>query len=335
MSVTLIKGDDPVLVAQQVKAKVSELLGDGDASLIVEELTESTYQDEAGLVEIAPLVNAAQTPPFLTDRRIVVGRNLGLFSTQDSVKPLVEILDSKLAEVDMVLVWEKGQSSTRLPAIPKSLKKGIEDAGGITIDAAPKGKALKKLVEEKLLSSAVTLDQSAINLIADNTGDNAGAIDSLLAVLESTFGTQGVLKAEDVKPFLGTASDIPPWDLTDAIDSGDIVGSLNMLSRMFGGGQRHPLQIMSILHGHYQKALALDGAVVGNEKDAAALLGMKGSTFPAKKALTLSKRLGPVKVKKAIELLAQADIDLRGNTAMEPEAVAEVLVARLALNSKR
>ena len=58
-------------------------------------------------------------------------------------------------------------------------------------------------------------------------------------------------------------------------------------------------------------------------------LGIKGSTFPAKKALTQSRRLGPDGVARAIALLARADVDLRGASGLEPQTVIQVLVARL------
>ncbi len=49
-----------------------------------------------------------------------------------------------------------------------------------------------------------------------------------------------------------------------------------------------------------------------DEKSAAALLGLRGSTFPARKALDQTRRLGPQGVARAIDLLAGADLDLRG-----------------------
>ncbi len=57
---------------------------------------------------------------------------------------------------------------------------------------------------------------------------------------------------------------------------------------------------------------------------------MKGSTFPAKKALQQSRALGSAKVARAIEMLARADVDVRGATAVEDRTTMEVLVARLA-----
>ena len=57
---------------------------------------------------------------------------------------------------------------------------------------------------------------------------------------------------------------------------------------------------------------------------------MTGSTFPAKKALGQTRKLGSEGVTRAISLLAAADLDLRGQSGLESRAVVEVLVARLA-----
>ena len=51
--------------------------------------------------------------------------------------------------------------------------------------------------------------------------------------------------------------------------------------------------------------------------------------FPAKKALGNYRRLGGSGVRRAVQLLADADLDLRGDTDLDPETVMEVLVARL------
>ena len=103
---------------------------------------------------------------------------------------------------------------------------------------------------------------------------------------------------------------------------------------MTEGGSRHALQVLATLHTHYQRALALDGAGAGDEKAAAAVLGLTGSTFPARKALNLSRRLGSAKVASAVNLLARADLDVRGASAVPDATTLEVLVARLARMSR-
>ncbi|MDA3041400.1 MAG: hypothetical protein O3C27_18105 [Actinomycetota bacterium] len=333
-TVVMIKGDDITLVSQAVQDAVRQLLGDGDRSLMVEEVGEDHYVREGADPDLAPLVNAAHTPPFLTEKRIVIGRHLGLFTKGEQVAPLVRWLEDPLDSTDLVLVWEKGSNSTRLGAVPKSLKDAIAKRGGTEVDASPTGKSRRALLDQQMADAAVRLDASARALIADRLGDDVGRLRSIVEALLSTFGSGAPLAADDIDPFLGEAADVPPWELTDALDNADIAVALDRLHRMMSGGDRHPLQVLATLHAHYQRALALDGAPVSDERGAAELLGIKGSTFPAKKALTLTRRLGSARIRQAMLLLAEADLALRGASAVEPEAVMEVLVARLARMGK-
>ena len=73
--------------------------------------------------------------------------------------------------------------------------------------------------------------------------------------------------------------------------------------------------------------LRLDGSGISGEADAAAAVGM--APFPAKKALSQARRLGSAPIARAITLLADADLDLRGIKEWPDELVLEVLVARL------
>jgi len=104
---------------------------------------------------------------------------------------------------------------------------------------------------------------------------------------------------------------------------------LAALHRMLGAGDRHPLVLMATLHGHFGRMLRLDGVEGLDEAGAARLLGLKGSTFPARKALDGARSLGSPGIAEAFRLLAAADLDLRGATAWPERLVLEVLVARL------
>jgi DNA polymerase-3 subunit delta len=57
-------------------------------------------------------------------------------------------------------------------------------------------------------------------------------------------------------------------------------------------------------------------------------LGIKPG-YPARKAMEQARRLGGSSIRRAIDLLAAADLDLRGQTDLDSETVMEVLVARL------
>ena len=339
LPVYLVKGADEVVLEAAVVDLVRALVGDGDRSLMVEEITVDAYDVEPFGVEVAPLVDAAQTPPFLTDRRVVVGRQAGVFGTKDAVAPLVAYLADPLPSTALVIVWEKDGrpgKQGRLSAVPRSLADAVKASGGLVLDTAPgTGKGRTTWVDDQLREASVTLDAAARSAVVAHLGDDVGRLPGLLATLEGVFGQDARLGVGEIEPYLGGAGDVAPWDLTDAIDSGDVPKALDQLHRMLDGGSRHPLQVMATLTNHYLRMARLDDPEVRGEKAAAEALGItKGSTYPARKALDGAQRLGPDRLAEIVALLAQADLDLHGAKAWTSELVIEVLVARLAGRSR-
>jgi DNA polymerase III delta subunit len=88
------------------------------------------------------------------------------------------------------------------------------------------------------------------------------------------------------------------------------------------------LGIISSLHTYVSRMARLDGANVAGEAEAAALLGI--AAYPAKKALSQSRRLGTDALLRMVGLVADADVDLRGRSSWSDDLILEVLVARLA-----
>lgn len=321
--VHLVKGDDDVILRDAVREVVHALVGDLDPGLTVEEVGRERLVDADGSdATIVPLVDAAQTPPFLTDRRVVVGREVEMFTRAEQVAPLVAYLDDPLPTTSLVLVWAGGR-------IPKSLVEAIKRSGGQQVDASP-GRKVAPWVDEHLGAAGLRLDRAATERLVAWLGDDPQRLVGVIETLKGSYSAGTPLGLAEIEPFLGEAGGVPPWELTDAVDRGDIAESLDKLHRMLDGGGRHPLQVMATLHGHYARMLQLDGAPVRSEKDAAQLLGMKGSTFPARKALTQVRKLGHDKIVRALDLLSTADLDLRGGKAWPEVLVMEVLVARLA-----
>ncbi|MGI8756568.1 MAG: DNA polymerase III subunit delta [Acidimicrobiales bacterium] len=338
--VWLVKGSDDVLRGEALTKVVTELVGDSDRTLLVEEVDlDQVVRDrgERGLdgVDLGPVLDAAQTLPFLTDRRIVVVRHFARFTKGEEVQGLVDYLADPSPTTELVLVWEKPRVGTASTKVPASLTKAVKAAGGEILDSgATTGRGFSGWVGEQFTASGLDVGPQVRDLVAARLGEDAGAIVGLIERLKGAYGTGARLGPDEVEPFLGEAGGVPPWDLTDAIDKGDVPLALDRLQRMMVGGSRHPLAVMATLQSHYLRMLRLDGAGVRGEKEAADVLAMKGSTFPAKKALTQANRLGGAGVRRAVGLVADADVDLRGARAWPGEMVMEVLVARLARLSR-
>ncbi len=319
-SAYLVKGDDASVVAQEVRTLLAEVVGDLDHALVVEEIGGGAGDE----LSVGAVVDACLTPPFLVDRRVVVVREAGRLLTAD-VPRLVEVVKDPLPSTVLVLVGGGG-------TVPAPLVKAVNAAGRIIDVTTSKAGDRKAWLHEHLRGAPVKLEPAAADLLAGHVGEDLGRVEGLLGALSAAYGQGARISAEELAPYLGEAGNVPRYELTDAIDKGDPGRALLVLHRILDAGGLVPVQVLATLHGHFANMLALDGDDVGGERDAAALLGT--APFVAKKALEQSRRLGSARIAEAINLIAAADLDVRGASGLNAEVVIEILVARLARQTR-
>ena len=91
----------------------------------------------------------------------------------------------------------------------------------------------------------------------------------------------------------------------------------------------HPLQIVSLLANHFRKLAILDSPDINNKDDAHLALGSKGKPYGSQKLWELSRRLGSKRILQSIIELGNADVSIKGETAIDGQIVIELLVISL------
>jgi DNA polymerase-3 subunit delta len=314
-STYLVRGDDPTLVAQEARGLIDTLVGDREPSFVVEEHGASGED-----LDVKAVIDACLTPSFLGDRRVVVVRDAGRIGAAEAAG-LAAVVADPLPTTVLVLVGGAG-------TVPQALVKAVTANGELVDASAGTGRDRTSWVADHLKDAPLRFDAGARARVQAHLGDDLGRLAGLIETLVAAYGEGAPISIEELEPFLGSAGAVPPWDLTDAIDSGSIAGALSALRRMLDAGGRHPTEVIGVLHRHYSNMLALDGITQLDAAEAAQLLGVR-SPFVAKKAMEQGRRLGAERIAQAINLLADADLDVKGRTALPPDLVLEVLVARL------
>jgi DNA polymerase-3 subunit delta len=337
--VYLVKGGDPILRDREVARLLDELVGDEDRTLLVEEYTvpakagaaQSAGDDEAPAEDVAgaapivsAVVNAAQSPPFMTSKRIVVVRDYEALPA-DAVAPVVTVLGDLLDTTDVVFV--AGAGGRVVKALADALA-GANVRGGAS-------EKLSDVLQRELDRAGLTLKGDAARVVIAHLGDDAGRIAALVDLWSSTFGAGAHLELDDVTPYLNDVGAVRPFELTNRIEEGDVAGALETLHRLLTVTSAtqpkpmHPLQVLGILAGRYRKLARLDTDTVNTVDDAHRIWGGK-SSYPAKKALEATRALGPDGFARAFAELHTADIGIKGATGLPEGAVLEITVARLA-----
>ena len=123
MACYLITGDDESLMLTAIGELVKKLVGDGDRTLMVDDFNGEEF-------EMRSVVDAAQTAPFLTDKRVVLARGVGRFNADD-VGSLVAYIDDPLPSTELVLVAGGGRMAKAVTdAMKRAQATTIEEVGG-------------------------------------------------------------------------------------------------------------------------------------------------------------------------------------------------------------
>ena len=346
MTILLVQGTDPSLRDREVQRAIDELLGPVDRSLALDDHTvESRRRGAAADAEPADdepsssgslelpaftaIVNALQSPPFMTECRVVVVREIGNL-TGDQAKWLAEWMGDPLPGVNLVLVLGGGR-------VPAALDKAVKAVADVV---APESEQTAAALAGAAKTARLKLSREAATRIASHFGDDAGRVPELVELLRATYGSGATLDVDDVEGYLGELGTAGRFDLTNAIDRGELGAALEVLHRLLTATSAsqpkplHPMQVMASLVYHYQRLLRLDDPSITTKEQAASVLGMKsagGARFP----LEAARRLGSDGMREALALLAQAELDLRGQSGLDERTAIDVLVARLAALSRR
>jgi len=331
-AVFVIKGTEPALVDHGVAELLAELtspngqpedagkgpITEGTSSVAIEEhRVPAPGNADEGV--IGSVIDALFTPAFLADRRIVVLRDAENLDAAQAGELTSRVSESFAPNVLVLAIVGKALPSP----LAKAVKTRVQE---IETSPGPSGRARTQWLSEQLQLAPVHLGPAARQLLERHLGEDVSRLYALLDVLAAAYGEGASVSAVELEPFLGEEGGAPPWDLTDALDRGDAKAAVAAAHRLLRS--RHPFQLLATLHRHYGAMLRLDGTGVTDPNAAAALLGMSG--YPAGKVLNQARKIGPGRVARAISLIADADLDLRGVVDWPAKLVIEVLVARLA-----
>ena len=339
MTTHLVQGAEPTLRDREVHRIVDMLLDGADRAFALEDHVVASGRGSGGDPDdgdaavdapvFAAIANALASPPFMTPVRVVVVHDIGHLRT-DQAQWLAAWIAEPLDGVHLVLVAGGGRT-------PPALEKACGAHGEVS---KPPAEDTGAVLDAELRAVHLRLGRDARDRVIAHLGEDAGRVPELVELWHSAYGAGAELGVAEVAPYLGEMGTAGRFDLTNAIEQGDVARALEVLHRLLGSSSgrdpkpAHPMQILAGLWGSYRRLLKLDDPSINTPEQAAVVLGMKnprGARFP----LDAARSLGSDGLAEAVRLLADAELDLRGATAIDDRTVMEVLVARLAALRRR
>ena len=176
--------------------------------------------------DLAEVLTAAGTMPFMGSRRVVILRDIDkMRATEGRSTLLEEYLKAPAPETIFVVTTDDDDKA-------KSLVKRHGDAWVVVVFNPLKGAALATAVKAECTRLGCAIDASAIAELIEITGEDQARVFNELAKLRLAVGDGGAIDRAAVTRYAAGYAHHGAFDIVDAISRRDLPGSLRLIGEV-------------------------------------------------------------------------------------------------------
>jgi DNA polymerase-3 subunit delta len=293
--VYLIYGSEELLLERAEKRLRDRLAAVADLDFNME-----TFDGDSASAE--DIVNAANTMPFMSERRLVVVRD-------------VDKLDA--AGLDLLAAYAKDPApftclvliATKVAKNSK-LYRAVAATGQAYEYTAPKRSEYAGEVVKLLRARGKRIGLPAADRLVEFVGRDLRRLDSEADKLVAYVGAADEVTAEDVVAAASAGAVASVFELTDAVGERDVARALRILGRLLGGGDT-PLGVSAMLGRHVRALIGAKSLIErGTNPDAMAPeLGM--APWQARSAARQASGYDSQELSRALCGLAAAEEEMK------------------------
>ncbi len=311
--VVALFGEDRWLKGAALAALSRLVLGESDES----ESTRFTGKD----TDLKTVCDELLTISMWGDRRLVIVEDADPFVTnfRAGLEKYVKKPARKSVLVLDVKTWPKNTRLAKLLA-----EEGLE-LDCKSLDGAALAHWLRGMCRDRF---GKQLQPDAQSLLVELAGKELGLLEQELAKLAAYVGERSEISAEDVRTLVGGWTAETVFQMTGAMQAGNVGLALKHLDRLLSAGEA-PQRILGGINAVYRKLIRAAEQTRGGTRLDDAL--RQAGVFP--KEIDLSARylrkLGRSKVEEFSERLREADGNLKGASRLPERIVLEQLTLQL------
>ena len=272
--------------------------------------------------EIREVMSELKTVSMFGDQRIVLIEDADDFVTAN--RPVLEKYTASPAKGSLLILDVKS-----FPKTTKLYK--LVDQHGLAVECAELTGAnlLKWLQRVAKEQYGKDLDRDSATLIVQLAGDGLGMLLQEVAKLASLVGEVAEITRDDVVKVVGGWRTETTWVMLDAVRDGNLNKALEALNKLMMAGEA-PQKILGGVTFTFRKlAEATERARAGAPlREAISVSGI----FPAAIAPseTYLRRIGFERASRILQMLIEADTEMKGGSRVDPRLLLERLFVRLA-----
>jgi DNA polymerase-3 subunit delta len=298
-SVYLIYGSEELLLERAVKRLRDRLAAVADLDFNLEAF-------DGGATSSDEIVNAANTMPFMSDRRLVIVRDVDKLDAA-ALEALAAYARDPAPSTCLVLVATKVARNSKL-------YRAVAATGVAYEYAAPKRSEYAGEVVKLLRERGKRISHGAAQQLVDLVGRDLRRLDSEADKLAAYVGETAEVTAAAVSQAVAAGAAASVFELADAVGERDTREALRVLRRLLQAGES-PLGIHAMLARHVRALVGARALVArGMSPDAMAPeIGM--APWLARNAARQASRYEPAELARSLAGLADAEEQMKTSSA--------------------
>lgn len=308
LPVYLAVGDDRLMrdtVVDRIRARVAEL---GDLDFNSETL-------EGGSVTGVEIVDAANTFPFASEKRLVIVRDAEKLSKDDQAI-VAEYLASPSETSVLMLLAEKLARNTKLfSAVLAVGPKAVIDTGQRS------KRDLPATVVSMALGKGLVLSPSDASYLIERAGRSTVKLDSELDKIVAFVGDRNRIDRSDIDAVVVPARDVAPWELPDAVSARDLATLVELVGDLFDDG-RSPIELLGSSIRRIRDLLSIKALRDRGEGPSAIAAALGQPEWKLRSLIQWAEAYESEELRAALIGAAQADADMKSGA--DPAATLEL-----------
>lgn len=312
-SVFLFIGGDEYLKEKALKDLSSSLLGKSS-----DQSGQKTFY--GGELDAQEVFDQLNTIPLLSDKRFIV--------IKDIEEAPVEFKASLIEYIKKPSPFAYLVMTSRDDSILGDYKR---IAGQINVRqfGMTAGSSLVSWIKNFVSSNGKTIEDGALSILKELEGNDLSYLSQELDKLITFVGHRKEIKISDVEEVVGSSLITSAFGIADAVGRRDTAGAIKISSNLIAGGKKEQ-EIIGLLSWHLKRLLRAKVLKAGGQSDHVAAGILKLSHRFHNEFFRQLAGFDQEKIKSDIELLLQADLDIK-SSRFNPNTILEFALIRLCL----
>jgi DNA polymerase-3 subunit delta len=257
--------------------------------------------DYGSEIDIGTFVSTARSFPFLSDRRVMVVRELERL--KGKWKPLVEYCTSPVDSTIVILVFSTHDDRGRRIKPPRDfsrLEKAVKTAGKVIQFDRLDERSLRKWITSRGRRLGIDIDERGVGSLISGAGTNLYDLSNELEKLAVVY-EGGSVTGESVASVIGSYRMRSIFEVMDSIGRRDAASALDMISGIINSGAERPSVVVYQLIRHFLSLLRIKAGQGGG--------GYRYDKLKAEAArLTTREIIGWLENLRTIEILMKSTV---------------------------